>query len=260
MNEHATIVGTTMHVLRQIERPLLWLGVLCVAIFLAAYVDRRVSSREETGRFQEFQRKGQMLNVARFGHQSSTANFSLWSARRIAEYSDSLSQRAGTPLAVLRITKVGLEVPVLEGTSELVLNRAVGHIPGTDGPGQQGNIGIAGHRDGFFRALKDVEAGDLIELESLDRTDSYRVDQAVIVSPSDTSVLKRRANPSLTLVTCYPFYFIGSAPKRYILQASIVSSATAQTVAQQHVPSSSSFRVQSDLSPKSQKAIKEITK
>ena len=238
-----------MHVLRQIERSLLGLGVLCVTIFLAAYVDRRVSSREELDRFQEFQRRGQVLNIARFGHQPSMVNFSLWSARRIAEYSDSLSQRAGAPLAVLRIAKVGLEVPVLEGTSELVLNRAVGHIPGTDGPGQQGNIGIAGHRDGFFRALKDVGGGDLIELEGLDHTDFYRVDQAVIVSPSDTSVLKRRANPSLTLVTCYPFYFIGSAPKRYILQASIVSSATAQTVAQQHVPSSSAFGVQGDLSP-----------
>jgi sortase A len=125
-------------------------------------------------------------------------------------------------------------------------------------PGRQGNIGIAGHRDGFFRALKDVVAGDTIELESLGRTDSYRIDQAVIVDPNDTSVLRPRATPSLTLVTCYPFYFVGSAPKRYILRASIVSSATGRSVAQDNAPRPATAGLPRDLSPKSQNAIKEI--
>jgi sortase A len=91
-------------------------------------------------------------------------------------------------------------------------------------PGEEGNIGIAGHRDGFFRVLKDVGQGDAIELQGPIRTDTYVVDRIVIVSTDDVSVLQRRSRPSLTLVTCYPFYFIGSAPRRYIIQASLSNS------------------------------------
>jgi sortase A len=99
----------------------------------------------------------------------------------------------------------------------------VGHIGGTMRPGENGNIGIAGHRDGFFRVLKDVGPGDAIELATTSRTDTYVVDQIVLVSPNDVSVLQPRSISSLTLVTCYPFYFVGSAPQRYIVQASITN-------------------------------------
>ena len=91
------------------------------------------------------------------------------------------------------------------------MNHAVGRILGTAWPGEEGNIGIAGHRDGFFRGLKDVVVGDTIDLKMLKGTDKYIVDQIQIVKPNQVDVLKPRSIPSLTLVTCYPFYFLGSA-------------------------------------------------
>jgi|SRR4051812_6677744 sortase A len=247
-----------MYVFRQVERSLLAVGLLFIAVFLAAYLDQRLSSRAELNRFRELQRRNQSLNGSR-GRQPTNADFGFWSDQRVAAYKDSLSQPASAPLAVLRVAKVNLEVPVLEGTSELILNRGVGHIPGTEFPGSLGNIGIAGHRDGFFRVLKEVGIGDTIELESQGRTDFYKVQQTVIVSPDDTSVLQSRGVPSLTLVTCYPFYFVGSAPKRYIVEASLFSSTGAQMVAEQAPSSFSVEPVQRDLSPKSQQSNKETT-
>ena len=112
----------------------------------------------------------------------------------------------------------------MEGTDDLSLNRAVGHIAGTPRPGENGNVGIAGHRDGFFRGLKDVSTGDTIEIVTPDGVDKYVIDEITVVNPTDVSVLAPRAQPSVTLVTCYPFYFIGSAPQRYIVRASLVGS------------------------------------
>jgi sortase A len=123
------------------------------------------------------------------------------------------------PLAVLRIPRIDLEVAVLEGTSEVTLNRAVGHIEETAVPGMSGNSGIAGHRDGFFRGLKDLGIGDSIELDTLQRKQIYRVERTWIVNPEDVSVLDPTSTQAITLVTCYPFYFVGSAPQRYIVRA-----------------------------------------
>jgi len=110
---------------------------------------------------------------------------------------------------------------VLEGTDEFTLNRGVGRIVGTSLPGQGGNVGIAGHRDGFFRSLKDIRRGDSIELVTTWGTDVYAVDRVRITRPSDVRVLQPRTKPSLTLVTCYPFYFVGGTPNRYIVEASL---------------------------------------
>ncbi len=132
-----------------------------------------------------------------------------------------MGKQSGVPLAVLTIPKIGLEVPLFDGTDEITLNHAVGRIAGTAQPGEEGNIGIAGHRDGFFRGLKDVEVGDAIELKTRKGTDMYFVDQTQIVKPNQVEVLQPRDVPSLTLVTCYPFYFLGSAPQRYIVTASL---------------------------------------
>src|SRR5262249_36226437 len=153
-----------------------------------------------------------------------------WSAKRIQGYEESLASHFPPAMALLRIPKINLEVPLIEGTDDLTLNRAVGHIAGTARPGDDGNIGIAGHREGFFRALKDVVAGDAIEIVTQKETSRYVIDEISIVSPSDISVLAPRTRPSVTLVTCYPFYFVGSAPQRYIVQASLtVSPAKNQT-------------------------------
>jgi sortase A len=124
-------------------------------------------------------------------------------------------------IALLKIPALDLEVPVLEGTDEVTLNRGVGRIAGTALPGQPGNIGIAGHRDGFFRRLKDIHTGDAIELVTVSGRDVFIVDRIRVTSPADVDVLQPRTTDSVTLVTCYPFYFVGPAPRRYIVQASL---------------------------------------
>jgi sortase A len=141
----------------------------------------------------------------------------LWSPKRVSAYLESLAAQFPPPLAILRIPKIGLEVPVFEGTDELVLNRGVGRIVGTAQPGQPSNMGIAGHRDGFFRGLKDISVGETLTLTTANETVLYNVDRITIVTPQDVSVLEPTPTPSLTLVTCYPFYFIGHAPQRYIV-------------------------------------------
>ena len=214
-----------MTVSSRIDRLLLVLGSLLMAIYVAAHVHSAILSRAELKRFRDIQAEQPIYPAVRVlpGTQPKF-DVSLWSEKRIAAYEQSLAKYFDPPLAMLRISKVHLEVPVLDGTDDLTLNRGVGHIAGTDRPGEDGNIGIAGHRDGFFRALKDVGPGDTIELVTPKRVVRYAVDQIVLVRPEDVSVLQPRSRPSLTLVTCYPFYFVGSAPQRYIVQASAVGS------------------------------------
>lgn len=126
---------------------------------------------------------------------------------------------ASLPIAVLRIAKVDLEVPVYSDPSELNLSRGAGWIGGTAAPNASGNMAIAAHRDRYFRPLKDVQVGDTVELESLGGHGEYRVSRIAIVDPDEVSVLDDTLVPTITLITCYPFYFIGNAPQRYIVQA-----------------------------------------
>lgn len=123
------------------------------------------------------------------------------------------------PVALLRINRVALEVPVYQDLSERNLNRGAGLIDGTGLPGGEGNVAIAAHRDGYFRALKDVSKGDVLELETLQGSRQYRVSAISIVEPTDLWPLGDTDEPAVTLVTCYPFYFVGSAPQRYIVRA-----------------------------------------
>ena len=108
---------------------------------------------------------------------------------------------------------------VLEGTDSPTLRRAVGHIPGTALPWQPGDVAIAGHRDTFFRPLREICRGDNITLQTLQGSYHYRVEFTRVVDPRDTWVLSSSHGPTLTLITCYPFYFVGSAPKRFVVCA-----------------------------------------
>jgi sortase A len=126
---------------------------------------------------------------------------------------------AHTALAILRIPGIALEVPVNFGTEELVLLRGAGLVEGTALPGSNGNVAIAAHRDTYFSDLKDLALGDRIELVMLDRTQAYVVTDLSVVEPTDVHVLADIGEPVLTLVTCYPFYFVGHAPKRFIVRA-----------------------------------------
>ncbi len=157
------------------------------------------------------------------------ADQSLWSQQRVVAYKE--AQRAGdAPEAVLRIPSLPLEVPVYSDTSEMNLDRGAGRIPGTAGLEQSGNLGLAAHRDGFFRKLKDAEIGMEMLLEHGGRTQRYHIVEISIVTPEDGSVLAPTSRPSITLVTCYPFYFVGSAPKRYIVRAELDETQTRNEV------------------------------
>ena len=123
----------------------------------------------------------------------------------------------------IEIPRLGLSAIVAEGTDKTTLRRAVGHIPGTALPGQPGNAGLAGHRDSFFRPLRDILQNDMITLTTLRGEYRYRVVSTQIVVPTEVSVLNPTGNESLTLVTCYPFYFVGAAPSRFIVRAERVA-------------------------------------
>jgi sortase A len=127
----------------------------------------------------------------------------------------------------LEIPRLKLAVMVREGAGEGTLRRAVGHIPGTALPGNTGNVGLAGHRDTFFRALRNIRKDDTIELETTGGTYRYLVNSTQIVTPRDVSVLQASGGETLTLVTCYPFYYVGSAPKRFIVHAKQIAGEAA---------------------------------
>lgn len=127
--------------------------------------------------------------------------------------------RAGGLIGMLDVPRLKLTTPVIEGDDEATLTRAVGHLPDTPFPWQEGNSAIAGHRDGLFRPLKDITVGDEIRFRTSRDEFRYRVIATSIVQPDDISVLHARSRRSLTLITCYPFYFVGNAPKRFIIHA-----------------------------------------
>ena len=112
-----------------------------------------------------------------------------------------------------------MSVAILQGTSSRTLRRGAGHVEGTPLPGKAGNSGIAGHRDTFFRGLKDIRKNDEIQFQTTTELFHYAVDWVKVVGPDDLSVLAPSTESSLTLVTCYPFYFVGPAPRRFVVRA-----------------------------------------
>ena len=128
--------------------------------------------------------------------------------------------RQGGLVGMLDVPRLQLSTPVIEGDDTGTLKRAVGHLPDTPMPWAAGNSAIAGHRDGLFRPLKDVKIGDEIRFRTTRDEFRYRVTKTAIVKPDDLSVLAPQSDPAtLTLITCYPFYYVGSAPKRFVVHA-----------------------------------------
>ena len=128
----------------------------------------------------------------------------------------------GDPIGKLTIPSTGISAIVLEGADSGTLKIAPGHIPGTALPGEAGNVAIAGHRDTFFRNLERIRSGDTVRLTTLRGTYQYKVDATEVVDPSRTDVLESSASPTFTLVTCYPFHWIGPAPKRFIVRGHLI--------------------------------------
>jgi sortase A len=133
--------------------------------------------------------------------------------------------RAGVDPLVLgriEIPRIGVTAIVREGDDDTTLAIAVGHIPGTARPGERGNMALAGHRDSFFRALRGIRRQDTIRIVTPERSYEYVVDSTEVVGPEDTRVLDPTSGTVLTLVTCYPFKYVGHAPNRFIVRASLV--------------------------------------
>jgi sortase A len=158
------------------------------------------------------------------------AFFSSEAKRDIASSADAnllvLATSAGVDPLVLgriEIQRIGVRAIIREGDDDTTLAVAVGHIPGTARPGERGNMALAGHRDSFFRPLQGIRCRDAIRIVTLRRTYEYVVDSTEIVGPEDTRVLDPTSNTVLTLVTCYPFKFVGHAPNRFIVRASLVA-------------------------------------
>lgn len=203
---------------RWLERGLVLLGVGLLAFAGGARLTGEIQRRQDLARFDTALASLPEPGTGVLGPERGV-DTSLWAPERIRAYEESLRKDLGAPLAVLSIPKIGLEVPVLPGTDELTLNRGVGLIGGTARPGEPGNVGIAGHRDGFFRGLKDIAVGDAIELQTLTGRETYVVESVQVVAPRDVWVLDPTPSPVLTLVTCHPFYFVGHAPNRFIVRA-----------------------------------------
>ena len=144
-----------------------------------------------------------------------------------------LAVKAGGVLGRMDIPRLGISVAILQGTNSRMLRLGAGHIAGTPLPGEAGNSGIAGHRDTFFRELRDIRSNDEIQLQTATGLFRYQVDWVKVVAPDDTSVLDPSAESALTLVTCYPFQFLGSAPQRFVVRAHKVLTTNAPSDGEQ---------------------------
>jgi sortase A len=187
----------TNPILRWSRNVLLIIGLLSLSYVGYALLDARLYQAEQARRFE---RELKETNLPR------------------AEGS-SIDVSEGSPLGRIEISAVGMTTMILEGTEEGTLRRAVGHIRGTPLPGQRGNVALAGHRDTFFRGLRDIRVNDEITLTTLSGSYHYRVDSTKVVKPEETEALKDDGHDTLSLVTCYPFNYVGSAPKRFIVRA-----------------------------------------
>jgi sortase A len=149
---------------------------------------------------------------------------SMWSEKMIGKY-EKVKDTGDAPLAMLKIERLNVEAPVYFGTDRITLDRGIGIVKGTANLGEAGNIGISGHRDSFFRPLKDIKLGDKIEIRTPEGIQDFEVTDISIVDALDVSVLDPTDTTVLTLITCHPFYYVGYAPDRYIVKATPVDNS-----------------------------------
>jgi sortase A len=215
-----------------LERLMLAVGLLCLGLVAFAVIDARWFAYQEGRRLDRALR----ARESAVGREPQAAGRS--AVHRIAPGPASETDRLdtfrpggpaapppapeGSVLGRIEIARVGVSSLVLEGVTGETLRRGVGHIGGTPLPRLPGNLGLAGHRDTVFRGLKDIRKGDAITLDTLDGTYRYVVDWAQVVDPDNIGVLAVSNQPVLTLVTCYPFYYVGSAPERFVVRAHLL--------------------------------------
>jgi sortase A len=195
------------------------IGVLALSYVSFALLDAKLYQAYQTWRFEQaLKKRDPSIGNSEHLHLPILPTV-LAEANRERAVGLDMAGRAGSPLGRIEISRIGLGAMIMEGVDDSTLRRAVGHIPGTPLPGQLGNVAIAGHRDTFFRALRNVRKDDEITMATLNGSYRYRVDSITLVEPEDTQVLEDSDDAILTLVTCYPFDFVGSAPKRFVVRA-----------------------------------------
>lgn len=192
-------------------------GVFFVGFFVVQLAQGEIERRDNVAQFSTDPTQADIARISEVGTPDTT----LWAPGRVSDYESSLKAELPPVLGVLQIPSVGLEVPVYPSDSDLLMDRGSGVIDGMSYPHEPGNIGIAGHRDGYFRALKDVQAGDKIFLQTLEGPKEFVINTTEIVEIDDLRLLQDTQEQSVTLVTCYPFYFVGHAPQRFIVTASL---------------------------------------
>jgi len=201
----------------------LGIGILLLGYCGFVLVDARLYETYQSRRFQQALKSLTPSNGGAENPYSSSLLAAEAESNPTRTESPGIASRQGSALGRIEIGAIGLETMIMEGTDAKTLRRAVGHISGTPLPGQQGNVAIAGHRDTFFRALRNIREDDEITLTTVAGLYRYRVNSIKVVEPDDMAVLDNSDAANLTLVTCYPFYFVGPAPKRFIVRAHKVS-------------------------------------
>jgi len=199
---------TCRHYWHKLESALWIAGAALLVTYLAIRIDATWGSERDLSR----------LDV------SSPPDVSTWSSSRVQAYQASALVETDPLIGVVEIPAVGLQVPLYSDTSELHLNRGAGLIPGMARPGSTGNIGVAGHRDGYFRSLRNVKVGEIIDVRTRGARYRYRISSVAVVPSTDARLLGPTARPAITLVTCYPFYFVGNAPQRFVVRGLLVHS------------------------------------
>jgi sortase A len=225
MNEGKYAGKSRILSLKHIERLCIALGALGLIVTGAVYVDSFVGSRDAIASFEQVAGASQRLEGT---SQTPATGLSPTSLPPLegdvlplneAEPATKTPGNDQVPIALLTIERLDLKVPVFAGTDKLSLNRGAGLVPGSPLPGENGNVAVAGHRDSFFRPLKDIKVGDIMELQSATDRQRFQVSEIIITDPLDLSVLDATIEPTLTLITCYPFHYVGFAPDRFIVRA-----------------------------------------
>jgi len=193
-----------------IGRALTILGVLLLGVWLAAAIDGGLSQTWLARRLRSLGEKskgeGLLQVAAATRHEAATSGL----------------------IGRLEIPRLNLSVYMLEGIGGTALRRGIGHVPGTPFPGERGNVGLAGHRDTYFRKLHGIAPGDTVKLTTPDGAFAYQVDSILIVNPTRGDLLRPDRRIGLTLVTCYPFHYVGPAPDRFVVLAQPIASLTAE--------------------------------
>lgn len=200
--------------LRWLERALLLIGLLCLGAYAYAWADAKYTQYKEEKILEEALARQQ----ARATPASESDTLGAFQEASLPEPPREPGPE-GSLVGRIEIPRVGVSAIVLEGVDNKTLRRGVGRIPGTSVPGEEGNVGLAAHRDSFFRGLRDIRKNDIVTLKTVEGTFSYQVEWTEVVLPRDTHVLDETEGPAITLVTCYPFNFVGPAPKRFIVRA-----------------------------------------